>query len=136
MNEIDPDIKFTYKVDWEENKVAFLDTTVKIDEEGYMQTSLFVKKNAKDSLLLSSSCHRPTVTRATVYGLALRIRRICSIEEEAEEEFKKLEEKLLRREYNKMVVQAGINKARVVPRETALKRVIKERREGRGEGGR
>ena len=134
MNEIDPDIKFTYAIDWDGNKVSFLDTTVRIDDEGYIQTSLFVKKNAMNALLLPMSCHRPTVTRATVFGLALRIRRICSNEEEAEVEFKRLEDKLLRREYDKIIVQVGINKARAVPRETALKRV--EKNMGEGEGGR
>ena len=106
MNELDEDIKFTYSIDWDENKVAFLDTLVQIDEDGFIQTSLYVKKNAKNALLLPNSCHRPTVTRATVYGLALRIRRICSREEEAEE-FVKLERKLYVREYEKELTKLG-----------------------------
>ena len=47
MNEVYRDIKFKASIDWEENKVAFLDTTVKIDDEGYIQTSLYVKENTK-----------------------------------------------------------------------------------------
>ena len=80
MNEVDPDIKFKPSINWEENKVDFLDTTVKIDENGYIQTRLFVKENTKNALLLPSSCHLLSVTRGTVFGLALRIRRIDSIE--------------------------------------------------------
>ena len=71
MNELDEDIKFTYSIDFEENKVAFLDTLVQIDDKGYIQMILYVKKNVKNALLLPSSCHRPMVTRATVLGLAL-----------------------------------------------------------------
>ena len=61
---------------------------------------------------------------------ALQIRRICSRDEEAEE-FIKLEKKLCAREYNKVVVRAGINKSREVTREAALRRV-ESRTEGEG----
>ena len=87
MNEVDSAIQFTSAIDWDENKVAFLDTMVRIDDEGYIQTGLYVKKNSKNALLLPTSCHLPTVTRGTVYGLGLRIRRICHVEREAEGEF-------------------------------------------------
>ena len=36
MNEVDSAIKFTFAIDWDENMVAFIDTMVRIDEEGYI----------------------------------------------------------------------------------------------------
>ena len=129
MNEVDQAIKFTAAIDWDVNQVAFLDTVVSIDEEDYIQTGLYVKKNTKNVLLLPTSCHLPMVTRGTVFGLGLRIRRICSKEREAEEDFKNLEEKLLRREYDKTVVRAGIEKAKAVMQEEALQRAERKKRE-------
>ena len=121
MNSVDKDIKITAVIDWDNNRIIFLDTVVYIDEEGYLQTSLYVKKNMKNCLLLPSSCHLPSVTSGTVYGLALRVRRIASVEVEAQKAFKELEEKLLRREYNRTIVMAGINKAKAMTRKEALK---------------
>ena len=82
-----------------------------------------MRPNAKNVLLLPMSCHRPIVTSLSVYSLALRIRRICSKEEEAEDEFKKLGEKLRKREYGEQEIMEGIEKARRVTREGALKKV-------------
>ena len=69
MNSVDPDIKFTVEINWEVNEIAFLDLIIQIDEQGYLQTNLYVKPNAKNSLLLPSSCHRPTVMKSSVYSL-------------------------------------------------------------------
>ena len=65
MNEVDKDIKFIPEINWKENKLNFLDMTIKI-EKGFLQTRLFVKENTKNVLLLPSSCHLPSVTRGTV----------------------------------------------------------------------
>jgi hypothetical protein len=78
MNSVDPDVQFTAEVDWEENKMVFLDLIITIDEEGFLRTDLHTKPNTKNKLLLPSSAHPPSVTRSSVYSLALRIRRICS----------------------------------------------------------
>ena len=127
MKAVDRDIKFTSDIDWEENKAIFLDVTVTIDENGYLQTDLYTKPNAKNSLLLPSSAHKPSVTRSTVYSLALRINQICSKEEEAEKRYEELAEKLREREYSESVISAGIYRAKVVKREVALKKVVKEK---------
>ena len=79
-------------------------------------------------LLLPSSCHLPSVTRGTVYGLALRVRRIDSKPNEADEDFDSLKGKLLEREYDVTVVEAGIKKARKLTREEALQRAEKNRK--------
>ncbi len=70
MNSVDNDISFTSEINWEENRVVFLDLTITIDAQGFLQTDLYTKPNAKNSLLLPSSCHRLTVTRSSVYSLA------------------------------------------------------------------
>ena len=80
MNSVDRDIKFSHEINWEENKVVFLDLIITIDSQGFLQTDIHFKPNSKNALLLPSSCHPPGLVRAIVYGQALRIIRICSTE--------------------------------------------------------
>ena len=126
VNSVDSDIQFTSDIDWEENRVVFLDLVITINSAGYLETDLYSKPNLKNCLLLPSSCHRPSVVRGIVYGLALRIRRICSTEERAEAQFKKLAERLRERDYSEAIISAGIDRARAVPREEALKKVARK----------
>ena len=108
------------EINWVENKVTYLDLNITVDSIGSLQTDMYTKPNAKNSLLLPSSCHRPTVTQSSVYCLALRICRICSSEETAERQFGELAVRLRQREYSEAVIQAGIARARSVSREEAL----------------
>ena len=71
MNSIDPAIKFTAEVNFEENKVNFLDIQISINAEGYLTTDLYEKPNTLNQLLKPSSAHPSSVTRASVYTLQL-----------------------------------------------------------------
>ena len=125
LNNIDPNIKFTFEIDFVENKVAFLDTMISIDQDGFLQTDIYHKPNTVNQLLSPRSAHPSFVTRGSVYSLALRLRRICSKEEWFKRAAKGLEDKLLVRGYSKEVVEAGIAKATAVSRVDAIKRVEK-----------
>ena len=70
------------------------------------------------------------MTRASVFSLALRITRICSKEEEADHRFQELATRLREREYSEAVISSGITRAKAVPREEALKKVVKKVEEG------
>ena len=116
---------FTSEINWEKNEVIFLDLVISIDKDGFLQTKLHTKPNAKNSLLLPSSCHPPSVTRGSVYGLALRVNRNCSTQEAADLRYKELAARLRQREYSEEVITAGIAKAKAVPRKEALNKVKK-----------
>ena len=131
MNSVDPDVQFTSEINWQENKLVFLDVVITIDQEGFLRTDLHVKPNSKNKLLLPSSAHPPSVTKSSVYSLALRIRRICSSEEDTELQFSKLADRLRERHYREEVIQAGINRAREVTREEALRKVVRPPEVGR-----
>lgn len=60
---------------------------------------------------------------SSVYSLALRHRKKCSSEERFELKAEELKNKLLDRNYNENVIDAGIERARRVPRSEALKKV-------------
>ena len=89
-------LRIQYTVNWEKNEVIFLDLAISIDKDGFLQTKLNTKPNAKNSLLLPSSCHPPSVTRGSVYGLALRVNRNCSTQEAADLRYKELAARLSR----------------------------------------
>ena len=134
MNGVDKSIQFTAEIDFEANSVNFLDLKISINEEGYLTTDLFVKPNTLNQLLLPTSAHPPSVTKSSVYSLAIRLRRICCTDELFELRANELKKKLCDRGYSVTVVEAGIDRARQVERREALKKV--ERVRDQGEGGR
>ena len=81
--------------------------------------------------LLPSSCHPAHTTNSIPYSLALRIVRICSRVEDRDLRLEELKVMLLNRDYNVSIVNNAIRKAKEVPRQEALKRVIKEKEEVR-----
>ena len=62
MFSVDPAIKFTSEIDFKENKVNFLDTTVQITKEGFLVTDLYVKENTLNQYLSPKSAHPGSVT--------------------------------------------------------------------------
>ena len=93
-----------------------------------------MKPNTLNQLLLPTSAHPPSVTKSSVYSLAIRLRRICCTDELFELRANELKRKLCDRGYSVTVVEAGIDRARQVERREALKKV--ERVRDQGEGGR
>ena len=84
MNEFHPAIKFTCEFDFATRSVDFLDMRIWVDENGVIQTDLFVKAKAKNQYLLPSSNHPSHICKNIPYSLAYRIKRICSQPEQCE----------------------------------------------------
>ena len=61
-----------------DRSVDFLDSTLWIDSDGFIQSDLFVKECAKVTYLLPSSCHAGHVTKNIRYSLGYRLKRLCS----------------------------------------------------------
>ena len=136
MGSVDPAIRFTHEVDFENNSVNFLDVTIWIDAGGFIRTDLYTKPNTLNQLLSPDSAHPGFVTRSSVYSQALRYRRICWSDEVFEKRVLELQDRLLERGYSREVVVAGIQRAREVARSSALEKVKKvvrgeEEQEGR-----
>ena len=60
------------------------------------------------------------------FSLALRIVRICSREEDREKRFGELRQMLLDRDYKPNIINSSIEKARNIPREKALEKVVRQ----------
>ena len=84
LNNFHPTIKFKCKrgsnYNFETKAVDFLDTTIWVDQEGYIQTTLYTKPSRVVQYLLPSSSHPSHITKNIPYSLAYRLRRIESIE--------------------------------------------------------
>ena len=52
MNNQDPNIDFTMEFDQETRSVNYLDITITVNSQGYVETDLFTKPNLKNQLLL------------------------------------------------------------------------------------
>ena len=73
-------IKFTAEIS--ATKADFLDTTVYMNDDGSLWTDLFCKPTDTHSYLRYESSHPPHCKRSLPYSQFLRLRRICSREED------------------------------------------------------
>ena len=74
-NSIHPNIKKELK--WDHQEIAFLDTLVMLDNDK-LETCLYYKPTDKHTYLHIKSEHPSSVKKATSYGLAIRLKRISS----------------------------------------------------------
>ena len=81
------DLKFTFESG---KSVPFLDTMVSINGES-LKTTLYSKETDAHLYLRKSSCHPPSCTKGVVKGELLRVRRICTLEDD----FKKSAQKIM-----------------------------------------
>ena len=102
--------------------VDFLDTTIWIDTNGFIQTDLFVKDCTKVTYLLPSSCHPGRITKNIPYSLAYRLKRIVSVPETFNTRLDQLKDNLLSR--NK-VIEDAFDRVKLITREDALKKVVR-----------
>ena len=75
LNNIHPQIKFTSEVS--DTSVNFLDTTVKIDTDNIIYTTLYEKPIDTHLYLHYESAHHSPCHEKGPHGQFLRIRRIC-----------------------------------------------------------
>ena len=137
LNKIHPTIKFTMnhtsllsetdeiRCSCEQKEwIPFLDTKCSI-ENNKIETDLYRKETDRNQYLLTSSCHALTCLRNVPFSLALRIVRICSKERQRDLRFEELKNLLLARGYSDRIIESALNRARLIPRKTALLRVFR-----------
>ena len=98
LNSLHQTIKFTSESSTE--RMNFLDTTVKLDKDRNLITTLYNKPTDTHLFLDYTSAHPSTVTSKGPYGQYLRLRRICSLDQDFEENADKLTEYYLKRGYS------------------------------------
>ena len=117
-NSINPNIKVELR--WNYKTIDFLDTTVRI-ENGRISTDLFTKPTDKHIYVHSKSCHPRNVKKSIPYGLGLRLKRICSNEEDYKKHRNELKKQLRKRGYNGKFIEGQLKKADSLNRKDLLR---------------
>ena len=134
INKLHPTIKFTmthtdnlYETKEEKcecipkNEISFLDTSCSL-EKGRIEVDLFRKESDRNQYLLTSSIHPPAVTKNIPFSLALRIKRTCTNPQQSDQRLSELKTMLLTRNYPEGLVDSAIERIKVIPRLTLLKK--------------
>ena len=139
MNKIHETIKFTMNHSSPPNEpeeerckcriqlsIPFLDVSCSI-KNGKIETDLYQKKTDRNMYLLPTSCHPTNVTKNIPFSLCFRIVRICSTHESRESQFQNLKKMLTNRGYSERTINSAIDRARGIPRNVSLRRVLKKK---------
>ena len=117
LNSSHETIKFNHEVP--PSKINFLDVAVLLHDNS-IATDLYVKSTDTHQYLLSSSCHRNYIKKSIPYSFALRIRHICSTDDNFKHRTNELLEFLCQCGHKRDCVKTQINKAFNVPCKNTL----------------
>ena len=107
------------------NSIPFLDISCSI-ENGKIRTDLYKKETDRNQYLLTDSCHPVGCTKNIPYSLGLKIVGSCTFPEDRDKQLSELKELLQEQEYPERLIDSAIDRARAVPREKALRTVIRK----------
>ncbi|CAJ0956274.1 unnamed protein product [Ranitomeya imitator] len=98
----------------------FLDVTIRRDASGVLQTDIFRKETATNTLLLASSGHPRHMIRSVPVGQFLRLRRICSSDGDFESRAEELRQRFYTRGYSHRMVKVAYHRAKYASRHNLL----------------
>ena len=114
LNNLHPTIKFT--AEFNETGVPFLDTYVSISN-GQIILQPYTKKTDTKQYIEPSSCHPPHIFTSLPFSQALRLKRICTREDDLHKELANLARYFKNRSYPPDMIKSSIEKA-LQPRDT------------------
>ena len=113
---------------YSERKLDSLDTTVYL-EDGTLEFDVYSKPPDFHLNLLPDSCHPKENTENIPYGVALRLRRICSKEETFDNRSKEYKQYFVNCDYDHRKVLKHFEKVKQITREDALKPSKRQQRD-------
>ena len=117
-NQIHPRIQVDLRTS--QSEIEFLDVLVKLEETGILTTSLFEKPTDSKSYLHFDSDHPIHTKKAVPFGLGLRVKRICTKQEDYKLHRDKLKARLVERRYPAPLVEKELQKVDNVSRDQLL----------------
>jgi predicted GIY-YIG superfamily endonuclease len=124
MNSFHNSIKFTFESSNE--RVSFLDVCIQLVDCKVI-TSLYSKPTDAHSYVLPTSSHPYHIFKSIPYSQCLRIKRICSENEDAEKHIQDLQNHLSKRGYDLDLIKESVEKAKTLDRSSLLVYKEKER---------
>ena len=119
VNNIHPTIKFDVK--YSDKEIDFLDTTVKINSQSQIVTTLFKKPTDRQSFLHEKSYHPTSTKKSIPYSQAIRLSRICSDDKDYNAQLHLLKDKFIEKGYREQDVTHQFEKASAIPRIETLR---------------
>ena len=110
-------IKFTSE--WSCKAISFLDTPVVVSN-GTLSTDLYTKKTDTHQYLAADSCHPWHCKAAIAYSQALRIRHICSFDDDFKRYVDNLRSHLICRVYDPSFIRGQVDRTNSIRREDLL----------------
>ena len=130
LNSIYPTIKFT--INYSKVSLEFLDilVSIKTDETDYkITTSVYSKPTNVHQYIMPNSATPISSLQGIAKGVATRIRRICSEEEDFVQTSQKYQKRLVDRGYNETFIENEFSQIAKLERKTVLARKTKSKRE-------
>ena len=119
LNSLNPDLKFTVEVGGK--SICFLDLKISIIN-GQLETTVYSKPTDSHLYLHARSCHKPSSIRCIQKGVALRLRRICSTDNEYSSKSIKYQDYHNRRGHDPKKVHDTFEKTSKITRNGARKK--------------
>jgi hypothetical protein len=116
-------------MDVNEKQLPFLDCMV-IKNGNTIETDIFYKPTYSKTYLLFTSCHPKHTIVSIPFSLARRLRTIISNDHIFQQQAVELEEYLMKQNYPKTLIQAGIQKAKLFDRNNLINEVRVRNNEG------
>ena len=117
VNSFHPALEFTWEIS--DKSVTFLDISVSITDDR-LRTSVHYKPTDSHSYLLYSSSHPKHTLNAIPFSQFLRLRRLCSDDEDFSNKCSEMRSFFLNRNYPAHVIDNAIRKVSTIDRATAL----------------
>ncbi|XP_037773962.1 uncharacterized protein LOC119570191 [Penaeus monodon] len=118
LNQFHPDLKFT--VEFDKNKLPFLDTLVYVNKEGFLQTTVYHKPSNTHQYLHFQSSHHPNLKKSLPFSQGIRVKRIVSDPEHLEAALKEMVGFFKARGYNDRILMTAMERLKNIPRDTLL----------------
>lgn len=106
-----------FSLEYSMSSISFLDVKVFRSTGQVLQTTVFRKSTDKNNFLHSKSYHPPSMKKSIPYSQFLRIRRICSTDEEFENQVKIVYDRFLSKGYDNINLDSSLDRVRGIERE-------------------
>ena len=123
LNSLSEDLKFTMEIG--DGSLCFLDVEIKLENDQLL-TTVYSKPTNTHIYLHANSCHNEKTKKGIPKGVALRLKRICSTDDEYSKKSNEYKTHLMKRGYEKNMVNYAFDSLKNKSRSEVRKKVEKE----------
>ena len=124
MNSINTDLKFTMELGG--SLLCFLDLQISL-KNNHLSTTVYSKPTDSHLYLHANSCHNLSSINGIPKGVALRLRRICSTDDDYQQKSGEYTSYLVNRGYDQKSVKQSFDKVNQKTRTVARKKVVRDK---------